>query len=671
MDRITTLKIPLVLAGLALTPLAGAVQIGALEGSSRLGQPFEGYIPLILSAGEVAGEQSFTIEADAVSLADAYQRRYLDGMTVEVVTQAPGRTYLVVRNPQPLEVPLLSFRLRVDAGALAVVRSFALMPELQLASPGRPAAATPRRPVRDIADARVPAPSAPPPVAARPVEAPTPGNPYAVATGQTLSGIALAVGRELGLPWRDVMQQIYRDNPEAFIGGDINRLMAGVTLMLPVSLSPEVRGAGAGETRVANAVEPTPAPSRPAPGPDRVALASGNIGAREDAAAMPEAPAGVAVPPVTSDAVADDAAEAIVGEALAASPVADEATAGGAEPAPSLSRDLLERDALALVRDLLAEVNTELEQNPDAAADPEIAALLAESAALYAQIRARYETQVAVNAPAPLQAAPEPTDTAGTEDAAAMSDELRREVASVGTGVPAATPKVRVAPLDAPRTAEADPASDSNALIQPGDEAVEASVVGMLLRYLVPLIFTLGAIGGVWGWQRWRRGDAVAVQTGPDGPAGAAPIDKAEAERRAQVAAKAHQRMMSEERGEIVLENPDAEVEEFDTTADLVTVALANIDDSIAHGRYQRAEQDLLAVLRRAPHNIHALMRLLDVYYITENTVEFQAIAERIHNTHRADVPEEEWNRLLRMGKVLCPWHPLFGGPSLVEEKKA
>lgn len=189
----------------------------------------------------------------------------------------------------------------------------------------------------------------------------------------------------------------------------------------------------------------------------------------------------------------------------------------------------------------------------------------------------------------------------------------------------------------------------------------EPSLAGMLVRLVAPL--SLAAALGLSIWALRRR-QALASQR--DDAAWAA----AEAERRARVAEKARSRFGDESdvrRSEVV----DEAVQELDSTGDLVTFALQSIDDLIAHGRYESAEHDLKALISRAQGNWQALLRLSEIYYITENRAQFEQVAMELNLEHRAELPPDDWAKLKRMGRVLVPENPLFGGPALVEARTA
>ncbi|MFP6780068.1 MAG: hypothetical protein VCB59_00090 [Gammaproteobacteria bacterium] len=93
----------------------------------------------------------------------------------------------------------------------------------------------------------------------------------------------------------------------------------------------------------------------------------------------------------------------------------------------------------------------------------------------------------------------------------------------------------------------------------------------------------------------------------------------------------------------------------------------ADIDLNIAHGRYDEAENSLLQVITAAPRNCSAKLRLIEVYYMTERVSEFCDLADELQSSHRADMSDEEWRRVVRMGKIIAPDEVRFSGPRAVE----
>lgn len=265
--------------------LAQALGLGQIQVKSQPGEPLLAEIPII------SGDAS-ELERLQVRLAspETFRRVGLQppdvaatGLQFTVAVDERGRPVVRVTSATPLEQPLLTFLLEVDWGEGRLVREYSAL----LASPST-VAATPAQPLQapvvaepdtiervpdagaDVIAEPLPEPlpepaapaeaaapaipdeaSDPAPVAAIPTPepidgapaapaaaapaaapAPTAGAGYAVRGGDTLSGIAAAMDRG-GRSLDQTMLALLEANPEAFIGGNINRLRAGAVLRMP------------------------------------------------------------------------------------------------------------------------------------------------------------------------------------------------------------------------------------------------------------------------------------------------------------------------------------------------------------------------------------------------------------------------------------------------------
>jgi len=145
-----------------------------------------------------------------------------------------------------------------------------------------------------------------------------------------------------------------------------------------------------------------------------------------------------------------------------------------------------------------------------------------------------------------------------------------------------------------------------------------------------------------------------------------------EEDRRAEVARKAKNRIEMENEVQRMLDLRDDDRKSRENlelqvaSAPVAENLDAEIDRSIAHGRYAEAENLLTEVIAATPRNYSAKLRLIEVYYMTERVEEFCQIADDLHRNHRADMADEEWRRVVRMGKIVAPNRPPFSGPRAV-----
>jgi pilus assembly protein FimV len=286
--------------------------LGAIEVKSGLNQPLLADIAIVSAApGEVEDLKVRLASPEAFARVGV-QRPAVVAANLEfsVAKDDRGQPVIRVTTAGKVRDPFLNFLLEVEWKRGRVLREYTVLLDPPVISPMRVApAATP--PARQPTPAATPAPSLPPPAAppemapvtppaqtATPTPAaptrtpppapatprPTASTPAAagsdrygpVASGQTLWAVAQQVRPDAGLDTNQLMLGLLRANPDAFIGGNINRLKTGAVLRIPTR--DEFAAIGAAEAaaqvrdqnqswrdRVApQPVEATSAPSRPA-----------------------------------------------------------------------------------------------------------------------------------------------------------------------------------------------------------------------------------------------------------------------------------------------------------------------------------------------------------------------------------------------------------------------
>ncbi len=210
--------------GLAAGP-ANALQLGEIEVQSALGQPLRASIAYALRPGE-------QLVDSCILLKPAMGFPAMDRAVVSV-----DASRIHIRGVAPLKEPIAAIGLSVNCAYTAnLTREYLLMLD---PVPLQPASANEVR----FAQAEQ-SPAAPAPTVAARTQRPAPKNrvpvqpdisqatTYRVQPGDSLSGIASRIeNRPVGL-WPAV-EQIFAANPEAFIDGDINKLKAGSSLLIP------------------------------------------------------------------------------------------------------------------------------------------------------------------------------------------------------------------------------------------------------------------------------------------------------------------------------------------------------------------------------------------------------------------------------------------------------
>ena len=95
--------------------------------------------------------------------------------------------------------------------------------------------------------------------------------------------------------------------------------------------------------------------------------------------------------------------------------------------------------------------------------------------------------------------------------------------------------------------------------------------------------------------------------------------------------------------------------------------SMEDIETQIAHGQYDKAANMLEQIIAAGPHNHRAKLRLAEIYYLNERREEFVELIEDIHRRHRSDIDDDNWARLMRMGKIIAPGRPPFSGPTALD----
>nr|WP_315219279.1 FimV/HubP family polar landmark protein [uncultured Duganella sp.] len=234
-----------------LSAAANAAGLGKLTVLSSLGQPLRAEIELTaVTAEEASGLVAQLASADAFRTANIDFNPALTSLRFEV-EQRNGRQLIRVSSTQPLNEPFVDMLLELKWNGGRMVREYTFLldpPDMrsanspQVAAPvdlGRqanaPAAAAPNAPVASAPAASTSANPAPAvPAAARPQPAKKSTEQYTVKKGDTLSRIANQV-KPGDISLDMMLVALYRANPEAFSGNNMNRLKSGQILKVPDS----------------------------------------------------------------------------------------------------------------------------------------------------------------------------------------------------------------------------------------------------------------------------------------------------------------------------------------------------------------------------------------------------------------------------------------------------
>ena len=237
-----------VASAVLLSSAAQAAGLGKLTVLSALGQPLRAEIELTTTAGEDASSLAVKLASpEAFRAANIEFNPALLSLRFNVEQRA-GRQFIRVSSTQPLNEPFVDMLLELswNNGRLVREYTFLLDPaELRATQPAQaaaetrpaapaaqPAAPAAQQPQQDAArrEATAPAPRAAAPV---PAAADTPSR-YRVRQGDTLSKIATKL-KPADISLDMMLVALYRANPDAFIGNNMNRLKSGQILSVPDS----------------------------------------------------------------------------------------------------------------------------------------------------------------------------------------------------------------------------------------------------------------------------------------------------------------------------------------------------------------------------------------------------------------------------------------------------
>ncbi|CAD7715612.1 hypothetical protein LMG31884_17220 [Xanthomonas hydrangeae] len=231
---------------------AMALGLGDIRVLSRPGQPLVAEIPVISNEpGEL--DNARVALASATTFARVGLERpqgLVSSLQFQFAQDARGRAVIRVTSSQVVDQPAINFLIEVEWGQGRLVREYSALvdaPNTAAAIAG-PAIEAPRAGANNTITRQSPVSTpaaagadqntaATAPTARRgasPAAAAQAGDALpAVRSGQTLSEIAAAVARSSGHSLDQTMLALLRTNPEAFIGGNINRLKQGAVLRTP------------------------------------------------------------------------------------------------------------------------------------------------------------------------------------------------------------------------------------------------------------------------------------------------------------------------------------------------------------------------------------------------------------------------------------------------------
>jgi len=263
MVRVRKLVLAIAAASALSSGMAHALGLGEVTLQSALNQPLVAEIELLEVRDLASNEVIPTLASpEAFNKAGVDRQFFLTDLKFTPVLKPNGKSVIRVTSSKPMREPYLNFLVEVLWPNGRLLREYTLLLDPPLYTPQSVIPATAQMPVATPAPAprvQTPAPAPRPataaaqPVApaapAAPAAKPLEGNEYKTTANDTLWEIAQRA--RAGGSVHQAMLAIQDLNPDAFIGGNINRLKSGQVLRLPDEQQVKSRAQGEALAQVA------------------------------------------------------------------------------------------------------------------------------------------------------------------------------------------------------------------------------------------------------------------------------------------------------------------------------------------------------------------------------------------------------------------------------------
>ena len=612
--------------------LAEAASLGKITVLSGLGQPLRAEIEISASRAELAGMTARLADQKAFRAAGIDYSSTLNDLRFAIGKRSNGAPVIKVSSGNPVNEPFLDFLVELNWPSGPVVREYTFLldpPEVAARAAGRSAAVDAR--VVDTVRGSAAAPAAGAvPEAARSTPAPRAvaepkktdeSGSRVVQRGDTLRKIAGETKYE-DVSLEQMLVGLFKKNPAAFSGDNMNRLKAGAILNIPdratVAAEPK---ADARKFYEAQAQDWNSYRQKLA------SLAAKGQPAQEAAAqtAAGKIAASVAEKPSAVDQAKDQVK-------VSSTEMASKGVAGGRSSA-AVEADLIAKDRslteaqerLALLEKNVSELQKLVDMKTQQLAE------LQERAS-----GKREEAKPAAPVEPPKAAEPAP---------AAPAVEAPKPPA-VEAPKPAEPPKAaeEAKPAEPPKAAEVKPQEQ---LAKPA----VAPAPGFLEQFdALPLIGgggILALLAGYFLLRRRRSEPEPEFTAAVPGPSSLGPNSVF--------------RMtggQSVDTGNVPLETRDFSMTGPGTIDTDEVDPVAEADVYMAYGRDAQAEEILIEALRKDPHRTAIHAKLLEIYANRKSVKQFDTLASELYAQTGGIGPE--WEKVATLGAALDPENPLY-----------
>ncbi|MDH6169696.1 pilus assembly protein FimV [Variovorax boronicumulans] len=659
--------------GMASTD-ASAFTLGQLKVQSALGEPLRAEIDVTeIAAAEADGLKINIATAEAFKNAGVPYNSALSDVKATLQRRAGGQYVVRLSGSRPMSDPFIDLLLEANGSSGRVVRDYTVLLDPPVArqsaastpiAPVAPQISTPvERPAVTAARARreraaaaataaPPVASAPTPAApaAAPAAAPTAprasggGEQVTVQRGDTASKIAGAY-KPADVSLDQMLVALLLANPDAFIGGNINRMKAGAVLDLPGS-------AEANAVPAAEARRTVTAQSRDF-GNYRQRLAE-NAPTSNVAAASRKASGKLQANVEDRNAAASAPDKLTISQGSASTRAADEKVAQtrqaqeNSNRVAELSKNINELNKLKAGAGSSAPAaaaapapaapgipvptpSTGATTAPPVAASPAPAAVAPAAAPAVAPAPAPAVAAAAPAAPTPeataTPAAPAGTDPTLAPSAAAVPAAAASAAVAATAPAAAAKPVVKAAPPAPPPERGFFEELLDNPLMLAG-----AALIALLVGFLLYRVL---------GRRREEMSESVFLES-------RIPKDSF-------FGASGGESVDTKHRGDSSVSSLSYSPSQLDA-GDVDPVAEADV--YLAYGRDLQAEEILREALRLNPDRTAIHLKLLEIHAKRRDVRAYEGLATEVHKLTGG--AGSDWNRVVDMGKDLDPGNPLY-----------
>ncbi|XNW89625.1 FimV/HubP family polar landmark protein [Variovorax sp. Varisp41] len=654
--------------GLASTD-ASALALGPLKVQSALGEPLRAEIDVTeITAAEADSLKINVATADAFKTAGVPYNPALRDVRATLQRRAGGQYVVRLNGSRPLNDPFIDLLLEANGSTGHIVRDYTVLldpPTARTAAdagtpiaPVAPQVAAPaERPGPVVARTRREPAAAPAPVAVAPAPsaasspAPTARSPRPAGSGEQVTvqrgdtaGKIAAANKPADISLDQMLVALLMANPDAFIGGNVNRIRAGAVLDLPSATeagavpAAEARRTVTAQSRDFSAYRQRLAENAPT---SNVAAASRRAGGRvqanvEDRNAAATAPDKLTISQGNATARAAE-------EKVAQTRQAQDRSNRVAE----LSKNIEELNKLKAAGGSTAAAPSAAPAPAAAApaATPGIpvpvagpAATVAPAAPSPAPAPAAAPTPAAAAAPAPAATTPA-AEAAPAAAAAAVAAATPAEGAAA-TGAPAPSPAASAAapaPKPAPKkvVAPPPPPPERSFLDELLDNPLMLGGIALIALLIGFLLYR------VLGRRREEMSESVFLES-------RIPKDSF-------FGASGGESVDTKNRGDSTVSSLSYSPSQLDA-GDVDPVAEADV--YLAYGRDLQAEEILREALRVNPDRTAIHLKLLEIHAKRRDLRAYESLATEVHKLTGGN--GADWTRVVDMGKELDPGNPLY-----------